>query len=65
MWLHHQSWPCPLFLEVLMKEIKNSPIYTRSFDESLNEKLQKGQMDFFREILEQLEKQFCDKIYKL
>ena len=35
----------PYFLETLMMELKESPKYVLSFDESLNKKLQKGQMD--------------------
>ena len=34
----------PYFLETLMMELKESPKYVLSFDESLNKKLQKGQM---------------------
>ena len=35
----------PYFLELLLEEVKLLPKYVLSFDESLNEKLQKGQMD--------------------
>ena len=35
----------PYFVELLLEEVKLSPKYVLSFDESLNKKLQKGQMD--------------------
>ena len=33
------------FVELLLEEVKISPKYVLSFDESLNKELQKGQMD--------------------
>ena len=35
----------PYFKELLVKDIKLSPFYSLSFDESLNSKLQEEQMD--------------------
>ena len=35
----------PYFVELLLEEVKLSPKYVLYFDESLNKKLQKGQMD--------------------
>ena len=35
----------PYFSEVLLSEIESSPFYDISFDESLNKKVQMGQMD--------------------
>ena len=34
----------PYFVELLLEEVKLSPKYVLSFDESLNKKLQKGQI---------------------
>ena len=42
----------PHLQELLLSEIKSSPFYSLSFDESLNSKLQKGQMDISCSFLE-------------
>ena len=55
----------PYFLKTLMMELKESPKYVLSFNESLNKKLQKGQMDILIRYWDS-DKKYCNNvIYKL